>query len=326
MSGPGLPVVLTEAELRAAVTADGAALAAIERAFAWLHSGRVSMPPVMHVALHDRNGDVDVKSAYVEGLSRFAVKIASGFPGNANKGLPSGSGLMVLLSADTGFCEAVLLDNGYLTDLRTGLAGAVAAKYLAVDEPRTVGVVGTGIQARYQIECLRLVRSFDRLLAWGRSPERLAGYVQEMRTRLGVEVLGAATVEEVVRESQVVITATAAREPLVRAEWLHPGLHITSVGSDLPGKRELESEVLRRADLVVCDRRSQCRVIGELQHLAPGEIDALALHELGELTSGLRPGRNAEDQITVCDLTGTGVQDTAIADLAFRAATGRDRP
>lgn len=314
--------ILTEADLRRCVRADDTSLAAIESAFAWIDQGRVSMPPIMHIEAKDRNGDVDVKSAYVSGVPRFAVKIASGFYDNPSRGLPAGSAMMVVLSAETGFCEAVLLDNGYLTDLRTGLAGAVAAKHLAPRHVHTVGVVGTGLQARYQLECLRLVRGFERVLVWGRSAEKLAAYVSEMRERLGVDVRAVDSVAALVRESQIVVTTTASRSPLVQTADLHPGLHITAVGSDFPGKQELDADVLRRADLVVCDRVSQCRANGELQHvLEDGRVpEGLPLVELGQVVTGVRQGRANEDVVTVCDLTGTGVQDTAIADLAVTAA------
>ncbi len=318
--------ILTEAELRQVVGIDAEALQAVESAFGWLQQDRVSMPPIMHVPARDRNGDIDVKSAYVKGLPYVAIKIATGFGDNAALGLPVGSAMMVVLNAATGFCEAILLDNSFLTDLRTGLAGAVAAKHLAPRSVETVGVLGTGVQARYQVECLALVRSFQRVVVWGRSAERADRYAQEMRDRLGLRVEVAAAPENAVRNSQILVTATASDRPLVRAESLHAGLHITAVGSDLPGKQELAAEVLLRADRLVCDRLSQCRVIGEIQHLLEGgELpEGCEIIELGELANGTAQGRQREDQITVCDLTGTGVQDTAIANLAYAAALEKD--
>lgn len=292
------------------------ALEAVERAFRWLAEGLASMPPVMHIEV-GRRGDVDIKSAYIEGEDRFAVKIASGFIENPRRGLPSGSGLMVVLSAQTGFCEAILLDQGYLTDLRTGLAGAVAAKYLAPETVTTVGVVGSGVQARFQVEALRLVRDFERVLVWARHAQHGTAYLDDMTRRLGrgVEVELTPDLGRLVRESQCVVTTTPSREPLLRAEWLHPGLHITAMGSDLPGKQELEAEVLRRADLLVCDAVSQATRLGELQHVSPERAGAAI--ELGETTIGRHSGRTSDDQITVCDLTGVGAQDTAIALFAL---------
>ncbi len=319
--------ILRESELRDLVRLDTASLEAVAEAFTWLADGRASMPPVMHIEVPDHGGDVDIKSAYVSGLDHFAVKMAAGFPGNVELGLPTGTGLMVLLEARSGACRAVLLDNGYLTDLRTALAGAVAARHLAPARVHTVGVVGTGVQAREQIRALALVRSFERVLVFGRTPERVTAYVQEMAPSLGIVVEEAPSVERLVAESQVVVTTTAAREPLIQATWLHPGLHITAMGSDLPGKQELAPEVLCRADIVVCDVSAQCAHLGELQHaLAAGLLGQDAPAELGELTSGRLRGRTEETQVTVCDLTGAGVQDTAIAsralELALQAGAG----
>lgn len=317
--------VLNEEELRRVVGINEEALDAVEQAFTWLQEDRVDMPPIMHISASDKNGDIDVKSAYVSGMPYIAIKIASGFYENPQRGLPAGSAMMVLLSADTGFCEAVLLDNSYLTDLRTGLAGAVAARYLAPSTVDTVGVIGTGVQARYQVECLALLRRFSKLRVWGRNREHAKRYADDMAARHGLDVTVCDIPDDVAQGAQVVITCSASSEPLLTARALHPGLHITAVGADFPGKQELDAEILRRADILVCDRLSQCRANGEIQHLlTDGELPAgIDLVELGELTTGVRQGRTSDTEITVCDLTGTGVQDTAIANLAYRKATGR---
>jgi len=317
--------VLTEAELRKVVGIDDATFLAVENAFSRLQQGDVNMPPIMHISAEDNNGDIDVKSAYVKGMPYVAIKIASGFYDNPSRGLPSGSAMMVLLDAETGFCEAVLLDNSYLTDLRTGLAGAVAAKYLAPSIVDTVGVIGTGVQARYQVECLKLLRDFDKVVVWGRSVDKASAYAAEMAKIHGLDVELAGSADEVAQKSQVVITTTASDRPLVSSDALHEGLHITAVGADFPGKQELAAEVLIRADLLVCDRLAQCRVNGEIQHVVRGgELPVgMDIVELGELTTGVRGGRQSNREITVCDLTGTGVQDTAIANLAYREALAR---
>lgn len=318
-------IVLAEREIRACVAVDEKTLEGIEAGFTSLARGHALVPSPMGIEIPERSAEIHIKSAYVRGLPGFAIKVASGFYANQALGLPTSSGMMMLLSADTGWPMAILLDNGYLTEVRTALAGAIAAKYLAPARIGTAGVVGTGSQARYQLMALRLARPFDRVLVWGRRPAAVSRLCEEMSQRFGVEVVPAASVSELVRASSLVVTTTAAREPLVRAADLHEGLHITAMGSDGPGKQELDAEVLARADLLVCDSRSQCSRLGELQHaLAAGLLNKDSrITELGELTSGNAPGRSNERQITVCDLTGVGVQDTAVACLAYSEARSR---
>lgn len=317
--------ILTESELRRVVALDLAAVDAVEDGFRALAGGRVVMPPILSMEIADANGEVDVKTAYVPGVESFAIKVSPGFFDNPKLGLPSTSGLMILFSAKTGRVEALLLDNGYLTDVRTAAAGAVAARHLGRETCETAGVIGTGIQARLQMQALKLVRDFGHALVWGRDVDKANKYAEEMAPKLEVDVEVVESPETVVRASDIVITTTPARSPLVEAAWLHPGLHITAMGSDAAEKNELHPEVLARCDLLVCDRRSQCIRLGELHHAV--EAGALpedaGVVELGEITSGARPGRRTQDEVTVCDLTGTGVQDTAIATLAYRLARER---
>jgi ornithine cyclodeaminase len=317
--------ILTEKELRASAALDLEAVAIVEQAFAALARGGVVMPPILSMSIPDHHGEVDVKTAYVPGLDSFAIKVSPGFFDNPKRGLPSLNGLMMLFDSETGLVRAVLLDNGYLTDLRTAAAGAVAARHLAPEVVQTVGVIGAGAQAELQVKALRLVREFSEMLVWARDPAKAEAYAGKMRAGLGLDVRVVATPEEVVRAAEIVVTATPSREPLIRAEWLHPGLHITAVGSDAPDKNELDPAIVARGGRFVCDRNSQSRRLGEMRAaLAAGLIgDDCAADELGEICAGLKPGRGGAEEITICDLTGTGVQDTAIATHAFRAARER---
>jgi ornithine cyclodeaminase len=256
--------------------------------------------------------------AFIEGLPHVAVKIASGFYDNPAKGLPSGSGLMAVFDASTGMPAAMLFDNGFLTDIRTGAAGAVAADVLAPSSIAIVGVLGSGLQARHQVHCLRVVRAFSRLVAWSPDRAHVQAYCDEMRLA-GYDANVAPNAETVCREADVLITATPSRAPLVEAEWLHRGQHVTAVGSDSPGKQELAAACLDRADLVVVDRFAQCAAFGELRHaLDAGLLTRHDVHaELGQIVAGRKPGRTHADQITIADLTGVGFQDTAIASKAL---------
>lgn len=314
--------ILNESELRNCVSMDEDSMDAIAEGFSRLTEGRATVPPILRIDVAENNGEVDIKTAYVHGLDSFAIKIASGFFNNRDLGLPTGSGMMVVVSAKTGFPQAVLLDNGYLTDVRTGLAGAIAAQYLSRENIETAGVIGAGTQARYQIRGLKLVREFNRLMVYSIIPEEVDAYTEEMSKELGVEVVKVGNYEEVVRQSDVLVTTTPSHEPFLKAEWVHPGLHITCMGSDSEHKQELYADVFGRADRVVCDRISQCFRLGELHHaLEAGVISEQdEIIELGEIISGRKHGRQHDDEFTVCDLTGVGVQDTAIALLAHRRA------
>jgi ectoine utilization protein EutC len=306
--------IVTEAQLRRVVGLDLTIVDVIERAFAALASGKVVMPPILSMDLAEANGEVDVKTAYIPGFDGFAIKVSPGFFDNPKLGLPSLNGLMILFSARTGLVEAVFLDNGYLTDIRTAAAGAVAARHLAPKSVTTAGILGTGVQARLQAEAAHLVRPFERVLVWGRDLAKAAICAHDIGETLGIPAEPVTDAADLVAASQLVITTTPAREPILRAEWLHPGLHITAMGSDQAGKCEIEPAALAAADLYVCDRASQADVSGELEAaLAAGLWTRGAPPELGQIITGANPGRVSEDAITICDLTGTGAQDTAIA-------------
>ncbi|MFB5664184.1 cyclodeaminase [Alteribacillus sp. HJP-4] len=311
--------IFSEKDIRNVVDVNEKAVELIEEGFRKLEAGEVTMPPILRVDIPENNGEVDVKTAYMKGLDKFALKISSGFFNNASKGLPSLSGMMLLFSTETGFPEAVLQDNGYLTDVRTAAAGAVAAKYLAPARATTAGIIGTGAQARYQLRALMIVREIEDVLVYGRNPEKVAAFIEEMREADGMNVRAAESAEEVVRSSEIVITTTPAKEPIVQKDWLHAGLHITAMGSDAEDKNEIHPEVIGAADLLFCDSKSQVLRLGEHHHAAEaGIIDENSdVREIGAVISGNAGGRENDQQFTICDLTGTGVQDTAIAVYAY---------
>lgn len=317
--------IMTEAELRDVVGLDAETVDVIERAFTALASGGVVMPPVMSMELPQVNGEVDVKTAFIPGFDGFAIKVSPGFFDNPGLGLPSLNGLMILFSAETGLVKALFLDNGYLTDLRTAAAGAVATRHLAPTEVETAGVIGTGVQARLQMQAAHLVRPFRRLLVWGRDRARARRCAEDLGKLLDVEAKAVDKPAALVTESQLVVTTTAAREPVLRAEWLHPGLHVTAMGADQGGKNEIEAAALARADLYVADRISQTERIGELRSaIAAGLWQGGTPPELGQVIIGAAPGRQGPADITIADLTGTGAQDTAIASHVHLKLEGSD--
>lgn len=315
--------ILTEHELRAAVSLDLVAVDCIERGFAALAEGTVVMPPVLSMAIAPFHGEVDVKTAFVPGIDSFAIKISPGFFENPKLGLPSTSGMMVLLAARTGMVEALLLDNGYLTDIRTAAAGAVAARHLSRADSASVCILGAGTQAALQLQALCLVRPVTRAMIWGRDPQRAASAAAELTNRLGLSVEPAADPAAAVRQSDIIVTTTPSEDPILLADWLRPGQHVTAMGSDQHNKNELDPACLVRADLYVPDRLSQTRELGELRSAIATNLLARDTHfdELGAVVAGKALGRTDNAAITIADLTGTGVQDTAIASFARQRAS-----
>lgn len=314
--------ILTEAQLRQFVSVDETAIDIVAKAFATLAGGEVIMPPILSMDIPSEHGEVDVKTAYIPGFDGFAVKISPGFFNNPKIGLPSTNGLMVLFSAKTGVVEAVLLDNGYLTDVRTAAAGGLAAKLMAPRTVETAGVMGTGVQARLQIQAAHLVRPFRKVLVWGRDASKAAACAADIAARLGIEAAAEADLARLVAESQLVVTTTPSAEAVLKADWLHPGLHITAMGSDQSGKNEIDPAVFPHLAVYVADRISQCELLGELRSaLQAGTVkNTDGIIELGQVVLDPSLGRKSDRDITLCDLTGTGAQDTAIATYAFAAA------
>ena len=310
--------IIDEAALRGVMSAERA-VAVMRDAFKADGEGKTRVPAVINLDIPASRGEFHIKTAYIEGVPYVAVKVASGFFDNPKHGLPSGSGLMALFDAGTGLPAALLLDNGFLTDIRTAAAGALAADLLARKTIQTVGVIGSGIQARLQVKCLATVRSVTRVVAWSPTPANAERYCRDMAAE-GFAVTAASTPEQVCRAADVLITATPSRKPLVQADWLQEGVHVTALGSDSPGKQELEAACLDQADLVVVDRFAQCSAFGELKHaLDAGVLTRNDVHgELGAVVAGLRPGRTSDRERTIADLTGVGFQDTAIASAAFK--------
>ncbi|MGE5339400.1 MAG: cyclodeaminase [Gemmatimonadota bacterium] len=318
--------LLSEADLRACVTLDAEVVDCIEQAFHALATREVAMPPIMRMDIPAHRGEIDVKTAYIAGLDSFAVKLSPGFFDNPRLGLPSLNGMMVLLSASTGVPQALLLDNGYLTSIRTAAAGAVAARWLARRDARRAAVLGAGQQARLQLEALCLVRPIDTARIWAPDPAEARECARDLAGRLGLRVDACGSIDEAVTAADVIVTTTPSRAPLLQVHHLRPGLHVTAMGSDAEHKNEIAPEALVAASYV-CDRLAQVRTLGELHHaIAAGLVAADAqFPELGQVIAGQCHGRLSETEVTLCDLTGTGVQDTAIANFAFARARAIER-
>lgn len=312
--------VFTEDQIRAAVD-DRAALTSAERAFGALARGEALVPPPLGVDLAKVRGEIHVKGAYLDGAPVFAFKVATGFYDNAAAGLPTGAGIVLVFDASTGFPLCVLADNGYLTDLRTAAAGALATRLLSPDRPLRVGVLGSGVQARLQLRLISQVRRVESLKVWSPRPASRTAYAAEMAKTLGVDVTPVSDPALAATDVDLLVTATPSRDALIAASMLRPGVTIVALGSDGPDKRELDDDILAGANKVVTDRTDQCVRLGELHHaVEAGALTRDDVHaELGQVLTGKRTGRERDDEIIVCDLTGVGAQDAAIAEAAFQA-------
>ena len=231
--------------------------------------------------------------------------------------------MVLVFDATTGIPKALLQDNGYLTELRTGGAGALAVSLLAPKQPLTVAVIGAGSQARFQIRAMARVRELKAIQVWSPVPKEVSTYEREMRSLLGIPVTGRPTARDAVEGADLVVTVTPSREPIIEAEWLQEHATVVAVGSDGPEKQELSPDVLARAGKVVVDSRTQCLSLGETHHaVAAGLLSADDIHaELGEVVLGTRPGREG-DEFIVCDLTGVGAQDAAMAGVVWKLLEG----
>ncbi|UGY11477.1 ectoine utilization protein EutC [Phyllobacterium pellucidum] len=313
--------ILTERDLRAAVRLDISAVDCIEQAFAALATKAIAMPPILRLDIPEFRGEVDVKTAYVPGFDSFAIKISPGFFDNPRLGLPSLNGLMILFSVRTGLVEALLLDNGYLTDIRTAAAGAVAARHLSREDAAVATIFGAGMQAQLQLQALMLVRQIRSARIWARDHAKALTLAAEFSHAHGIDVVAIADPHEAVRGADIVVTTTPAEKPILMADWLEPGQHLTAMGSDAEHKNEIDPAVFSCATYIA-DRITQTRILGELHHaiIAGAAQPDQPFFELGAVIAGKAQGRTGANDITLADLTGTGVQDTAIANLAVTRA------
>lgn len=288
---------------------------AIEAGFAAYSAGQAEVPPVGELLLD--KGDVHIKYGYLKDDEFYVIKIASGFYDNPALGLPSSNGLMLLFSQQTGELISILLDEGFLTDTRTAIAGAIAAKYLAPKQVERIGIVGTGTQARLQLIYLKRVVACRDVLVWGRGKKQLAQYHTEME-KYDFQIEMTTDITNILHTCNLIVTTTPATSPLLHLSDLQSGVHITAVGSDTPDKQELEAAILGQADLVVADSISQCLVRGEIhQAIKTGYLTENKLIELGNIIKGKANRRTSDNQITIADLTGVAVQDIKIAETVY---------
>lgn len=289
----------------------------IEAGFRAFSEGQASAPPVGELILD--KGEVHIKYGYIHQDDFYVIKIASGFYENTAYGISSSNGLMLVFDQETGKPQCILLDEGYLTNVRTAVAGAIVAKYLAPSRVEQIGILGAGTQARLQLSYLKGIVNCNKVLVWGLNDKKLLKYKEDMEQE-GFRVKTTLNSQEVLNQCKLIISTTPSKIPVLDHQHLQAGTHITAIGSDTPEKQELDPLILRKSDLLVTDSLEQCKKRGEIfQAKKAGLIHNEKVLELGSIISGLEQGRSNDNQISVADLTGLVVQDIKIASAVLRA-------
>ena len=310
---------LNKAQIMELFQFDGAARV-ISEAYVASSSGHVQTGDVVHLSFPESNGDCHVKSGHILHTDTYVIKIASGFYDNPLKGLPSSNGMMLAFSATTGEPTAILRDEGWLTDMRTGIGGAIATRALAAKNAKKVLIIGSGIQAKFQAKCLASLmpeRSFN-FNIWGRNENAVTVLVEELRSHnLNADV--ATNLDEEVSHADIIITTTPATSFLFGDNLVRPGTHVTAIGADTHGKQELPTSLIEAASLLVCDMMSQSLNHGEFQVINDTDLSKKVV-ELGNILSNSCAGRTSDNDITIADLTGIAAQDIAITSKIIDAA------
>ncbi|OLS29700.1 MAG: Alanine dehydrogenase [Candidatus Thorarchaeota archaeon AB_25] len=313
-------IILTQSEVQSCLSMSEA-IDAVRVAYSAFANGRVQMPSVQHLDVHQHNGEVDIKSGFVEDFGLMGTKIASGYYDNQKKGLPPGIAVIVLLDLETSMPLAIM-DGTHITAYRTGAAGAVAASVLARKDSQKVGIVGAGTQGRMQLLALNEVFDIQDVKIWDIDRGIANQYKDQMTEDLSIDINVVDTPDAVAPDADILVTVTPSRKALVNVDSIQDGMHINAIGADGPGKQELDPHIMTRASKIVVDSLEQCRKIGEIQHaLIQGLIDESNIHaEIGEIINGNKLGRETDDEITLFDSTGLSAQDIAAAKIVYEAA------
>jgi ornithine cyclodeaminase len=315
-------------EIRSAIQIPSA-IDAIRNGFIKYAQGKVRLGGVGHLAFDQAGGDCHIKSAALDDAPYFVVKVASGFPGNLTRGLPANSGLMMLFDATSGSPVCLLLDEGWLTDLRTALAGLLAAQLIKRAGAKRLGIVGTGTQARFQAQLAAEFGGFTEIMVWGRNSAHAVTLANELSKnalhKQGVNVTAVSRVEDVASFADVVITTTPTRSPILDESMFSYAPRIVAVGADTPGKQELSAGLTSSMDVIIADSVEQCTDHGELATAYKGGLLAdKSITSFGEALS--KGGQFEPDKSVLVDLTGLGIQDLQIASLVWNSlSTGNGR-
>jgi alanine dehydrogenase len=317
-----MPLLLTEADVRAILTMP-LALEAVETSFRRLGDGAA--------VSHSRRRLIIPGKTILNYMA--AADAAGGYLGLKIYSIARGAArfMVPLFQAETGEMAA-LIEADYLGQMRTGAASGVAARVMAREDARTAGIIGTGLQARTQLEAVALARKLAKIRAFGRDVQRREKFAKEMTERLGIPVTAASSAEEAVRGADIVITSTTSKTPVVEGRWIEPGMHISAIGSNFAEKREIDTEAVRRCDAIAADSVEQSKIeSGDLiQGFAGDESRWAMVREFADIATGKAPGRTNRDQVTLFKSNGIAIEDIVTAgrvyELARQRGIGRDIP
>jgi len=311
-------LILTNSQIRNLIDMPQV-LKTVENAFMLYGKNLVQMPAKIYLDLDKYSGDFRAMPAYIKGMEACGLKWVNVHPKNRRFGLPAVMATIILSDPRTGFSLAIM-DGTYITNLRTGAAGAVAAKYLARKDSSIVGLVGCGAQARTQLLALKELFKIKLVYVWGNKPEYAKKFLKETKS-FGLNMEIKDMISDCVKEADIVVTTTPVRKPIVKSEWIKIGTHINAIGADAKGKEELEPKLLKRAKIVVDDWQ-QASHSGEINvALSRGIITGKDIHAtLAEVLLGKKKGRVTQDEITIFDSTGLAIQDIAVANLIYKRA------
>jgi len=315
--------IITLSEIKDVIQKNSATdlIQAIEEGFVMYSHKKVVVPPVGYLGFKRPPGDVHIKYGYIDGDGYYVIKIASGFYNNPSLGLKTGNGMMLLFSQKTGETLSILLDEGYLTDIRTAAAGAVAAKYLTPSKVSCIGIVGTGVQARLQLEYLKSVTTCREVIVWGRGEETLSVFKSDASLK-DFSITTTTDIQYLTNRCNLIVTTTPSRKALLMSAHIRPGTHITAVGADAEGKQEIDPMLFGQADIVVTDSKDQCIDHGDCCYAVNDNIiDPSKITELGQVIENKNLRRVNDQQITIADLTGVAIQDIQITKYVYLALT-----
>lgn len=278
-----------------------------EKGFVLASQNKVNTPMPGYIKHDNPYGSYHIKYGHIKDDKFLVVKIAGGPDHLAI------NGMILVINVTTGTPEYFLQDQGYLTSLRTAVAGLISAKFLANSNIKSIGILGTGTQAYMQLEILQHWTDCKDVYVWGRNKSKTKIY-KDYTKQKGFNTKIAKDVAELTNNCNLIITTTASEKPLIKSSDIQPGTHITAVGADSPGKIELDPQLITKADIITVDSKKQCIDHGEIHHAFHNKlIKPNQLIEIGKIISNKSLGRKNNKQITITDLTGIAAQDIQIA-------------